>query len=348
MSDEFERVALREFRPELAQPSAEALRRVRDMVTQAGTVPAPARRSRPWVRWGAPVAVTGLVLALIVGTVSVMSPAAFDALVGALPGFGGTDSRDKPGRASAEEHAAAVAALEAMARAAASSEPVEVKDGQLLYIRGTGTRWSPPYKHEMWVDVNGAIPLMIRRTDGTSGFTVGGPEPSADPSGTPSPMPANPKDANYDAEVEQRRAELAEKGPDLTRPTPAYLAGLPTDPRDLLDLMKEQFGPSAGDWSVDHGVFDQTRNLLYMNEPLLTGEVRATIYRALALLPGVGSSGEVTYEGRRYVTIWFTERGERQQEVWLDPATGRVAGEGPLDFAILWHHAVVDRVGDVG
>jgi hypothetical protein len=347
VSDEFERVALREFRQELGQPSPEALRRVRDLVTQAGTAPAPAQRSRPWVRWGAPVAVTVVVLGLVLGTVALVSPATLDSLVGALPLIGRTDSRDSPGRASEAEHNAAVEALATLARTAEGTQPVTVRDGQVLYVRGRGEEWTPSYTHEMWLDVNGAIPLMIRRADGSDGFTVGGPDPTTEPSATPSPVPVNPKNESMDGEVARARAELAQQGPSLNRPTPAYLTSLPTDPQQLLDLMKEQFGPWAGDWSVDHGVFDQTRNLLYNNEPLLTGPVRAAIYRALALLPGTGSSGPVTYHGQRYVTIWFTERGDRQGEFLFDPTTGRVAGEGPLDHVVLWHHSVVDRVGDV-
>jgi hypothetical protein len=218
----------------------------------------------------------------------------------------------------------------------------------VLYVRGRGAEWTPPYTHEMWLDVNGAIPLMIRRADGSDGFTVGGPEPTTDPSASPSPAPVDQKkDDGMAREIESARAELAQQGPSLNRPTPAYLATLPTDPRQLLDLMKEQFGPAAGDWSVDHGVFDQTRNLLYNNDPVLTGAVRAAIYGALALLPGTGSSGEVTYHGKWYVSIWFTERGGRQAEILFDPATGRVAGEGPVDRVVLWTHAVVDEVGDV-
>jgi hypothetical protein len=284
-----------------------------------------------------------------------VSPATLDSLVGALPLIGRTDSRDNPGRASEADHAAALEALAALARTAAESQAVTVGAGQVLYVRGRGAEWTPPYTHEMWLDVNGAIPLMIRRADGAEGFTVGGPEasaePSTDPTGSPSPAPVDPgavkAEDGLDGDIARARAELAQQGPSLNRPTPAYLASLPTDPRRLLDLMKEQFGPWAGDWSVDHGVFDQTRNLLYNNEPLLTGPVRAAIYGALALLPGTGSSGEVTYHGKRYVTIWFTERGERQVEFLFDPATGRVAGEGPVDHVVLWHHAVVDRVGDV-
>jgi hypothetical protein len=134
----------------------------------------------------------------------------------------------------------------------------------------------------------------------------------------------------------------------LVRPTPAYLAALPTDPDQLLALLREQFGPLAGDWSVDHAVFDQTRGLLYNEDPLLTPAVRGALYEALALLPGVGSSGEVTYQGERYVTIWFTERGERDSELLLDPATGHVAGEGPVERAVLWHRAAVRRPGDIG
>ena len=47
------------------------------------------------------------------------------------------------------------------------------------------------------------------------------------------------------------------------------------------------------------------------------------------------------------VEMTRAERGEHQVEFLFDPATGRVAGEGPVDHAVLWHHAVVDRVGDV-
>ena len=46
------------------------------------------------------------------------------------------------------------------------------------------------------------------------------------------------------------------------------------------------------------------------------------------------------------VEMTRAERGEHQVEFLFDPATGRVAGEGPVDHAVLWHHAVVDRVGD--
>jgi hypothetical protein len=292
------------------------------------------------------VIVTAAVLGLVLGTVAAVSPATLDTLVGAMPFFARTDSRDSPGRASEAEHAAAVEALAALASRVADSQPVAVAAGQVLYVRGTGEQWSPPYTHEMWLDVDGAIPLMIRRGDGVDGFTVGGPEPTAEPS----PVPVDPDvkvERGLADEIASARAELAQDGPSLNRPTPEYLATLPADPHQLLELMEEQFGPFAGDWSVDHGVFDQTRNLLYNNEPLLTGAARAAIYGALALLPGTGSSGEVTYRGQRYVTIWFTERGDRQVELLFDPTTGRVAGEGPVDRAVLWHHAVVDRVGDV-
>jgi hypothetical protein len=318
----FERTALREFRAELAQPSPEAVRRVRDVVT-TGTVVA-RRRARAWVRWGVPVAVTGVVLALLVGMVAVVRPAVFGALVGSLPGMDRTDSRDRPGRASAAEHAAAVEALTALARAAGDTEALTVETGRLLYV------WSMVGRtmFEMWLDVEGAIVLMDRHTDVASSFN----------------LPVEPLGDDHPS-VLRARAELAEKGPNLLRPTPAYLASLPTDPTALLTLMREQFASSAGSWSVDHAVFSGALNLLYRNEPLLTGPTRAALYRALAALPGVGSSGAVTYQGRGYVAIWFTERGEIQEELWFDPTTGRVVGQGPLTRAALWHHAVVDEVG---
>lgn len=356
LDETVERSALRQFRRDVATPSPEVLARGREYVVQvtreapmrAGAMPprrgAAGRRLRGrWRgtrRWWAPVGVTVAVVAVVLGAFALLAPGGgAPALQVGGPGSSDTrtDSRDNPGAASTPEHAAAVAVLEELASVAeADNDPpgggLTVGPGQFLYVRSVGAQWTPPYTHEMWLDVNGSIPLMIRRTDGTQSFTA--------------PDPTSPKDT-HESEVAQQQADIGAQGPSLLRPTPAYLASLPTDPQQLLTLLRDKFGPVAGDWSVDHGVVDQTRQLLYQNEPLLTPAVRGALYRALALVPGVGSAGEVTYQGKSYMSIWFTERDVHETELLLDSETGRVVGEGPVDRAVLWHYAVVDELGIV-
>jgi hypothetical protein len=347
---------LREFRSELADPSAERLARIRARLTGRA---APKERTR----WSLRNLMVPAVAAAAVLTVAIASAViAFDgdpggSAPGAPPSEEPQDSRktdSNPDMPGATAHRNAVTLLEQFAAAAgAGPAPLTVPAGQLLYVRGTGaarnasvgvdgssptTSKEQTYAHEMWVDVNGSIPVMIRRTDDGQ-VTVLAPDPN------------NPKD-NHEASVAEQRQELATKGPSLRLPTPEYLAALPTDTEAMSALLRT-LSPENGSWSEDHAIVDGLRQFLYTNEPLLTPQVRAALYRAMAKLESISSTGQIVeVDGRKLYAIAQTERDQRQ-ELLLDAQTGRIVGgrsmmanETTPGFYDLWTHAVVAKAGD--
>jgi hypothetical protein len=137
-------------------------------------------------------------------------------------------------------------------------------------------------------------------------------------------------------------------GPSLRKPTPEFLAALPTDPADLLArLTAAAREDGGGPWSADRAVVDLLAELLYRTEPLIPPRGRAAILRALALLPSIGSTGqEIPVDGRPVCAISQSELRQRQ-ELLLDARTGRVVGRrtGEGGQYELWSFAVVDRPG---
>jgi hypothetical protein len=370
-STEPEFVRLREFRAELAEAGEDRLARVRSRVENAAagrTAASPVARRRVSRRAVViPAVAAASVLAVVLGAATV-------GLGGSSP-WAGNDpasqprspepsptaapptekTRSTPALPGPSHRKAATDLLESFAAAAGTGPaPLTVPDGQLLYVRGEGqasgssasanggpvTTTRLPYVHELWLDVNGAIALRIRRTDGDR-VSIDTDE-------------AGPKN-NQAEQIAEQRARLAE-GPSLDMPTPAYLAGLPTDPDAMLALLRswvEQGGGAA--WSTDYLVVKSVRELLYNNEPLITPQVRAALYRALAKLDSVFSTGQrQQIDGRWVYAIAQMERDHRL-ELLLDAETGRVVGSSLSQFEAsepefydLWSYAVVGSTAETG
>lgn len=110
-----------------------------------------------------------------------------------------------------------------------------------------------------------------------------------------------------------------ERAGDWYEPTPRFVAGLPREPEQLYRRLADDAGA--------HGEADMLR----MAKGVLTADVprdvRANLYRALRLMPGLDvTSDAVNLDGRRGVALGVNGPATRQELV-LDPATGRLIGE---------------------
>lgn len=106
-------------------------------------------------------------------------------------------------------------------------------------------------------------------------------------------------------------------------PTPDFLAALPRDPRQLYERLCVDSPPS--DWPGYVGP------LVYGLDALRTGRIpadlRAALYQALLLLPGITITKTATNsDGATAVMLLLDHKPERT-EVFLDPDTGHFTGE---------------------
>lgn len=103
----------------------------------------------------------------------------------------------------------------------------------------------------------------------------------------------------------------------------ADLLAFPTDPRTVYERMRAHIG--QGGHSPEGQVFDAIATAL--REQPAPPALRAALYGALALTPGVTLAGTVTDRaGRRGTAVAFTEVGTRT-ELILDPETSELLGE---------------------
>jgi RNA polymerase sigma-70 factor (ECF subfamily) len=106
--------------------------------------------------------------------------------------------------------------------------------------------------------------------------------------------------------------------------TPASLAALPKDPTQLLNYVYRT--------TLGSGVSRDGEALVWIADTLRTGivpaDVRATLYRAAALIPGVTlTAGTANLDGRTGVAIGRDETDGTRQEIIIDPSTGLLIGE---------------------
>jgi hypothetical protein len=139
-------------------------------------------------------------------------------------------------------------------------------------------------------------------------------------------------------------------------PTLAFVAALPTDPRELYDELVDALEDE--DIGVELAILDFVQDAI--NRGLLPGELRASLYRALALMPGLRiSDRDVNVDGRMGIALGAKGAG-RVQELIIDPASGQFIGEretttkgyGPISAGSVTSHtslttAVVDELGEL-
>jgi len=304
---------LARVRASVPEPDELALRRARHRLLERAAGPTPvdrrARRRRRSLPIPARVGVAaGLAVVVLGAGVVLTRPGSDDIPVGATP-----------------------AAAEVLDRAAAAAEraaPAPVPGpGQYLYRRETGaqpigTMGDLPVVgrrdhlcgsvHETWQPSDGAS-TWIRRTDGivvTSGR------------GDPTRMPRD-RQCRYGTFTE----DMGATGPgNAGVPGPDFVAGLPTDPRQLY----ERFRRDASDHSlVDDETFTLLLDTARSASPWLTPPIVAALLRAMAYVPGIELSDAGTdATGRAGTVLGRTEAGRgTRREVVFDPATGQMLGE---------------------
>jgi|GEM_PF-561934 len=109
-------------------------------------------------------------------------------------------------------------------------------------------------------------------------------------------------------------------------PTPEWAGSLPRDPRQLLDRLRRD-APGA-DEGNDRG---DVELLVYAADALRTGllpaDLRAALYRALALVPALRVTEDVAnLDGQRGIALGMDTDGERH-DIIIDPGTGAFIGE---------------------
>jgi len=112
-------------------------------------------------------------------------------------------------------------------------------------------------------------------------------------------------------------------------------ASLPTDARELFEYFDSRY--SGGSASRDENNF--TRMVTLLRDGLAPAELRAGLYGALTLIPGVTSTANVeNLDGVTGIAIGHTEplRFGLRDEIIIDPATGLVIGERQISTRALF------------
>ncbi|MFI8966023.1 CU044_5270 family protein [Streptomyces sp. NPDC053493] len=203
---------------------------------------------------------------------------------------------------------------------AASATPQETaRPEQFVYVEslvahasraagGDGAATLPPaHRRQVWQSVDGSREGLLRE--------AGAPD---------APLGARGRVYALDHRGATPRPETLEPpAPSITRPTPAYVAALPTDPATLLDLVYAQTRPAGGD--PHQRAFTAIGTLLA--ETWSPPRVTAALYEAAARIPGtVGLPSATDAAGREGVAVARTAHGEQTQWIF-DRTTSAFLGE---------------------
>ena len=107
--------------------------------------------------------------------------------------------------------------------------------------------------------------------------------------------------------------------------TDEELDALPREGQALYDHFNSQY--QGGSASRDENHFVRITDILRMG--LIPADLRAGLYKALALIPGVNASEQANFDGKVGIAIGRTEplRAGQRAEMIIDPHTGLVIGE---------------------
>ena len=103
------------------------------------------------------------------------------------------------------------------------------------------------------------------------------------------------------------------------------IRGLPRDGQALIDHFNSEY--QGGSASRDEDNFVRITDLLRTG--LMPADLRAGLYKALALIPGVNASEQSNFDGKPGIAIGRSEplRAGQRDEIIIDPDTGLVIGE---------------------
>ncbi|MGW4500336.1 CU044_5270 family protein [Micromonospora sp. NPDC004336] len=353
---------LARLRADLTGAPADAKDRMRHAVLHRTLHGGAAGRPGPTTRWRrltvgatAALALTGLVGGAAVAT-------------GLLDRGDPSPATTSPGTALAEP----AVTLELVARQAALAPAVPIRAGQYVYVRtessDIGTYDGGPWGDEtvrlrvegwdeLWLDPQGMFPVRTRGEDSRVRPLTARDRAVAERAGLLKTQPQR-YDRRNDSYPAQK-AELAAKGPDLAgrRSTPESLAGLPTEPGELLVVLRsaaaERAGRSAATGpEADAHTFALVADLFQTYDPIISPELRAALYRAVAKLPGIELvRGGVKLGGHTGIAFTCSVAGKERKEIVLDPASYRFVGvrsnAGGVDesWTVVTDTRVVDAVG---
>jgi hypothetical protein len=105
---------------------------------------------------------------------------------------------------------------------------------------------------------------------------------------------------------------------------------LPRDPQALLDWF-DRYNNGGGASRAE----ENWENMVELLRSGIPADLRASLYKALALLPGVSVGDRTaTLDGRTGVAIGRTEwlRGGDRKEIVVDPSTGQLIGEREISL----------------
>ncbi|MFE9955908.1 CU044_5270 family protein [Micromonospora sp. NPDC005299] len=133
-------------------------------------------------------------------------------------------------------------------------------------------------------------------------------------------------DGRQSAVMVDGRLEVTTESSDLPQVMPPQdyptLAGLPTDPRALLGWLRARSQSGKDGDAVSYLLIESM-----LRDNVLPPGVKATLLRALALIPGVTrSTGPVDFDGRPAVAMGMVQDGWRQEDILLDPTTHEFLG----------------------
>ena len=252
----------------------------------------------------------------------------------AVFGWGGSPAGPSP---------AAAAVLNRLARLVAT-QPLTSQHGQYLYVdsrsdypafeglgNGDFCETLSIARRQIWITTDGSG--LIRETRGPQRFASAADRATC--------LKANPKMRLQSGGTSDDwfAAQCLELGPTNN------WNSLSTDPHVLLQQMRQIDGgpPTAGEDFVHIGDF--------LRETDAPPAIRATLYRAAALIPGIELLGRVRdHDGRSGLGIAYPSQGPypskgASSELIFDPKTGELLGEqgtGPQYWAVYLHQQVVN------
>jgi hypothetical protein len=346
--------ALRQYHRAGPQPAPEDLAAIRRRVLTSTAGP----RVRPVRRIAVAVAATAAVAAGVItlwpnGTTGTNSTTDYTAT---------TRTNDRAAIDAITKADSAPATVNLVVERVANAQPLDVRHGGYLHtaersmsVQSVDGPDGPAYYVaedviERWSALDeGTLPELMRMTRGLNAH----PLTAADGEklaryGTDYTKVST---STFDPATSPKRTSGPAPEPGLDNPTPAYLASLPTDPGQLLAMLRTTVGN-------DREVFKEGAALSTMADALLSPELRAALYQALAMVPGVERiPGTVDLAGRPGVAIAHSARGMRTELV-IDPASSRMLGfrmvqltdadgvpAGTVIYSATADQKIVDRVG---
>lgn len=185
--------------------------------------------------------------------------------------------------------------------------------------------WLAEHVHRTWVPEKETDEWLHRREETGKRSWVVGTEQDARAAGIPlvDPMAEGEWRAPCgDWFAEQEGRKPCSQGAGWHNPTPEWQASLPKDPDALYERLREDAPEnSRGD----------TELLVYAADALRTGlltkDVRAALYQALAELPGLDvTDRSANLDGRVGIALGMDD-GTMREEIIIDPETGQFIGE---------------------